>query len=79
MTQKLPFKKNEATTKAFDFARKSFEADALKYELGKINSTEFNVTKTNYKNAQAELIRAKYELIFTNGLVHFYLGEDFSL
>lgn len=76
---KAAIQKNEATTKAFDFARKSFEADALKYELGKINSTEFNVTKTNYKNAQAELIRAKYELIFTNGLVHFYLGEDFSL
>jgi len=76
---KAAIQKNEATIKAFDFAKKSFEADALKYELGKINSSELNVTKTNYKNAQAELIRAKYELIFTNGLVRFYLGEDFSL
>ena len=72
-------KKQETSTIAFEFAKKSYEADLLKYELGKINSNDFNFTKSNYKNAQVELINSKYELLFNTGLINFYLGEDFSL
>ena len=72
-------KKQETATIAYEFAKKSYEADVLKYELGKINSNDFNFTKSNYKNAQVELINSKYELLFTTGLLNFYLGEDFSL
>ncbi|HLF52722.1 TolC family protein [Flavobacterium sp.] len=72
-------KKQESSTIAFEFAQKSFDSDQLKYDLGKININELNFTKTNYTNAQAELIRAKYELLFNNALINFYLGEDFSL
>ena len=72
-------KKQETATIAYEFAKKSYEADVLKYELGKINSNDFNFTKSNYKNAQVELINSKYELLFNTGLLNFYLGEDFSL
>ena len=72
-------KKQETATIAFEFAKKSYEADLLKYELGKINSNDFNFTKSNYKNAQVELINSKYELLFNTGLLNFYLGEDFSI
>ena len=72
-------KKQETSTIAFEFAKKSYEADLLKYELGKINSNEFNFTKSNYINAQVELINSKYELLFNTGLLNFYLGEDFSM
>jgi outer membrane protein len=72
-------KKQETATIAYEFAKKSYEADLLKYELGKINSNDFNFTKSNYKNAQVELIYSKYELLFNTGLLNFYLGEDFSL
>lgn len=72
-------KKQETSTIAFEFAKKSYEADVLKYELGKINSNDFNFTKSNYKNAQVELINSKYELLFNTGLLNFYLGADFSL
>ena len=72
-------KKQETATIAFEFAKKSYEADLLKYELGKINSNEFNFTKLNYINAQVELINSKYEQLFNTGLLNFYLGEDFSM
>ena len=72
-------KKQETATIAFEFAKKSYEADLLKYELGKINSNEFNFTKSNYINAQVELINSKYEQLFKTGLLNFYLGEDFSM
>jgi outer membrane protein len=33
----------------------------------------------NFNNSQAELIQAKYELLFNNALIKFYLGEKFVL
>ncbi|HEX9979887.1 MAG TPA: TolC family protein [Flavobacterium sp.] len=76
---KTSMKKNQASIVAFDFSQKSFEADALKFEMGKINISELSITKLNYNNTQAELIQSKYELLFNNALIKFYLGEDFVL
>jgi outer membrane protein TolC len=77
--KKAANKKQETATIAFEFAKKSYEADLLKYELGKININEINFTKSNFINAQVELINSKYELLFNTGLLNFYLGEDFSM
>lgn len=76
---KTALKKNESSSLGYEFSRKSYEADALKFELGKINITELNVTKIAYNNAQAELIQSKYELLFNNALINFYLGDEFKL
>lgn len=73
---KATFKKQEAATIAFKFAQKSYDSDILKYELGKININELNTTKTNFQNAQSELIRCKYELILNTSLIRYYLGEE---
>lgn len=76
---KTSLKKSEASAKAFEFSEKSFQADMLKFELGKINTNELNVTKANYNYSQAQLIQSKYELLYNNALIKFYLGEPFSL
>jgi|GEM_PF-968349 len=76
---KTSIKKNEASSIAFEFSQKSYEADVLKFELGKINISELNLTKYNFNNSQAELIQSKYELLYNNALIKFYLGENFTL
>ncbi len=76
---KTSMKKTEASSIAFEFSEKSFQADALKFELGKININELNTTKATYINSQAQLIQSKYELLYNNALIKFYLGEPFSL
>ena len=76
---KTSIKKNDASSIAYEFSQKSFQADALKFELGKININELNTTKATYINSQAQLIQSKYELLYNNALIKFYLGEDFSL
>ncbi|RZJ34467.1 MAG: TolC family protein [Flavobacterium sp.] len=76
---KTSLKKTESTNLAFDYSKKSYDADALKFELGKININELNTTKIMYNTTQAELIQAKYELLFNNALIRFYMGEDFNL
>jgi len=47
--------------------------------LGKININELNLTKTNLNNSEAQLIQSKYELMYNNALIKFYLGEKFNL
>ncbi len=72
-------KKNEASNIAFDFSQRSFDADALKFEMGKISITELNTSKILYNNTQADQIRSRYELLFNNALIRFYMGEAFTL
>jgi outer membrane protein len=76
---KTSIKKNESSSIAFEFSKKSYEADALKFQLGKININELNTTKMMFNKSQAELIQSSYELLFNNALIKFYLGEAFSL
>ncbi len=76
---KTALKKSEASASAFEFAQKSFSADELKFEMGKININELNTSKIIFNNNQAELIRSKYELLFNNALIKFYMGDTFAL
>jgi outer membrane protein len=76
---KTAIKKNEASAVAMEFSQKSYDADMLKFEVGKIGISELNLTKINFNTAQADLIQAKYELLFKNALIKFYAGEPFSL
>jgi outer membrane protein TolC len=72
-------KKVETASIALEFSKKSYEADVLKFELGKINTNELNITKNQYNNARADLIQSNYELLYNNALINFYLGEPFKL
>lgn len=76
---KTSIKKNESSAMAFEFSQKSYDADVLKFELGKININELNSSKMIYNDSQIELIQSKYELLFNNALIKFYLGDNFSL
>ena len=71
------YSKYESSLSALEFSQKSYEADFLKLELGKISTNEFINTKNIYINNQAELIRSKYELMFNQALVKFYLNNTF--
>lgn len=73
------FLKYESSLSALEFSEKSYQADLLKLELGKISTNEFINTKNIYINNQAELIRSKYELMFNQSLVKFYLENNFEL
>jgi outer membrane protein TolC len=72
-------KRVETLDIARDFNSKSYDGDLLKYELGKININELNITKSNFITTQIQYIKAKHELLFFNALIKFYLGEKFVL
>lgn len=57
----------EARKEAFNYAKE-------KYDVGMMNSFDFNQSQTVYSNAQSEVLRTKYDYIFKVKIVEFYFG-----
>lgn len=62
----------EATKEAFKYAEK-------KFNVGLINSVEYNDAKKEYTNASSQLLNAKYQFIFTRTVLDFYLGNPIQI
>jgi outer membrane protein len=62
----------EASQKAFGWAEK-------RYEQGVANSVEYGDARARVDNAQATLLRNKYEYLFKLKVLDFYLGKPISL
>ena len=50
-----------------------------RYELGMVNSYEFNESKNKLITAESDELRAKYDLIFKVKLYEFYTSLKFEL
>ena len=57
----------EARQEAFNYAKE-------KFEVGLMNSFDFNQAQTLYTNAQSEVLRSKYDYIFKIKILEFYFG-----
>lgn len=57
----------EARTEALNYAKE-------KYDVGMMNSFDYNQAQTLYSNAQSEVLRTKYDSIFKVKVVEFYFG-----
>lgn len=68
-------KKSYEAATATESARKlAFEFSKERFNVGLMNSLDFNQSSTLYENAQAETVRAKYDLIFRIKVLEFYFG-----
>ncbi|MDN3667915.1 TolC family protein [Echinicola jeungdonensis] len=61
-----------ALEEAFRMAQKQFE-------VGVINAVDFQVSQNNLFKAQADMLQAKYEYIFSVKVLDFYLGNPLTL
>lgn len=66
-TYEAALKTKEARKFAFDFSNE-------RYQVGLLNSFDFNQSSILYENAQSEVLRTKYEYIFRIKLLEFYFG-----
>lgn len=72
--------------KAFQAAEKTLEARRLSYEyakerydVGLMNAFDFSQAQARVENAQADVIRTKYDYIFRLKILEFYFGIPISL
>jgi outer membrane protein len=57
----------------------TFRIAQQRFNLGAINSVDFQIAQNNLFNAQAELLNAKYTYIFRVKVLDFYLGNPINL
>ncbi len=64
--------KVKAAKTAFEYAEKRFEA-------GVINSISYNEVKKEFINAENQLINNKYQYVFSNIVLNFYMGNPITV
>jgi len=57
----------------------TFRIAQQRFDLGAINSVDFEVAQNNLFNSQADLLNAKYTYIFRIKVLDFYLGNPINL
>ena len=76
---KSALKKYQAATKKETAVQKSFEYTQKKFNLGMLNSVDFQLSKSNLSIAESELIQAKFDYVFKILVLNFYMGKEFRL
>ena len=65
---------NEAAVVALEARQVAYNYAKEKYDVGLMNSFDFNQSQTLLTNAQSEVIRTKYDYIFKIKILEFYFG-----
>jgi outer membrane protein len=72
-------KKYNASIKAVASSEESFRYTEQKFNVGMVTSVDYNASKTQLLNAQADMSQAKYEYIFKTKVLDFYKGIPLTL
>lgn len=68
-----------ARSKSVNALEESFNYTEEKFNVGMVNATDYNVSKIQLANAEADLSSAKFDYIFKTKILDFYLGRQLTL
>jgi outer membrane protein len=69
----------EASTEKYNAANESSMLSDEKFRQGLINSVDYLIQKTNLIAAESQLLKSRYNLIFSYNIMDFYMGVPFKL
>ncbi|MGQ0827401.1 MAG: TolC family protein [Bacteroidota bacterium] len=72
-------KKFDATQKALDAMQESFKYTEQKFNVGMVNTNDYNDSKNQLIKTQSDLLQAKYEYVFKTKVLDFYQGKPLKL
>ena len=72
-------KQYEAAHKTVKALREAYANTEKRFELGAINTFEYNTSKNTLDQAEVELIIAKYNYLYTLKVIDFYEGKKITL
>lgn len=73
------FKRYIANQKTVVASKEAFRYTEEKFNVGMINSVEYNQSKNNLTKTQSDLLQAKYEYIFRTKILDYYNGQPIQL
>ncbi len=72
-------KRFTATKQALVSMEESFKYTEKKFEVGLVNTVDYNVSKNQLTATQSDLLQAKYDFIFKTNVLNFYQGIPITL
>jgi outer membrane protein len=67
-----------STEKTFNAQSDAFMVIEERYNVGLVNSLDYNTARTNRNRAEIDFIQAKYDLLFRSKVIDFYLGREIT-
>lgn len=71
--------KYQSSVSGVEAARESYRYAEQKFNVGLLNSVDYNNSKKDFERAESELLRAKYEFIFKTTVLDFYMGKPITI
>jgi outer membrane protein len=68
-----------ASEQALVSMEESFKYTEKKFEVGLVNTVDYNISKLQLTRTQSDLLQAKYDFIFRIKILNFYKGEPITL
>lgn len=68
-----------AAERAATAAQRAYQFSQKRYDLGLTNTVDYLITQNNQFVAEANLLSAKYDLIFKLKVIDYYLGKELKL
>ncbi|MFN8256884.1 MAG: TolC family protein [Bacteroidales bacterium] len=69
----------KSSKKAEEAQLESFSYTQQKFNLGLVNSVDYNTAKIQLTKVQSDKVQAKYEFLFRVNILNFYMGMPFKL
>ncbi len=71
--------KHNAALETVNSYKEAFVYTDQKFTVGIVNSVEYSVAKNNYIKAESDLLKAKYEYVFSVKILEFYRGTPMDI
>jgi outer membrane protein len=72
-------KQYQSATQTFEANQAALNVTKQRYDVGLVNSLDYNTALTNYNRSQIDMIQARYSVIFRSKIIDYYLGKTITL
>jgi len=72
-------KQFQSATQTYNANKEAFNVTKQRYDVGLVNSLDYNTALTNLNKAQNDMIEAQYQVIFRSKVIDYYLGNQITL
>lgn len=72
-------KQYQSATQTYNANKEAFNVTKQRYDVGLVNSLDYNTSLTNLNKAQNDMIEAQYQVVFRSKVIDYYLGNQITL
>jgi len=72
-------KQYQSSIQTYESNKEALNVTKQRYDVGLVNTLDYNTALTNYNKSQNDMIQAKYSVVFRSKIIDYYLGNTIKL